>query len=236
MTKRLIDIFGALLGLLLLSPVLAASALAIRLAMGRPVLFRQRRRGLRGSVFELYKFRTMSEERDSAGELLPDELRLTPLGRWLRRASMDELPQLYNVLAGEMSLTGPRPLLACYYQRCDARQVRRYEAKPGITGWAQVNGRNALTWEEKFELDVWYVDHRSLWLDLKIVVLTLAALARRQGISRDGHATMPEFLGSAKGRESAPPDRAATGPRRRGPRTVLRGFFKGAKEACPHER
>jgi sugar transferase EpsL len=191
------DIFGSILGLAILSPALAGAALAIRLTMGRPLLFRQYRRGLRGEIFDLYKLRTMSAERDGSGKLLPDEQRLTPLGILLRRTSVDELPQLWNVLAGDMSLVGPRPLLACYYERCNTRQIRRYDLKPGITGWAQVRGRNALTWEEKFELDLWYVDHRSLWLDIGIAGLTLLAVLRRQGISGAGHATMPEFLGSA---------------------------------------
>lgn len=197
MARRSIDICGSLVGLLLCAPLLAIAIVTIGLTMGRPVLFRQKRRGLGGRIFQLYKLRTMSEERNAAGGLLPDGLRLTPMGRWLRRYSIDELPQLVNVLAGDMSLIGPRPLLADYYSRCTPRQRRRYDVKPGITGWAQVNGRNALTWEEKFELDIWYVDHRSLWLDLAIVERTLLALARRQGISQAGHATMPEFLGSA---------------------------------------
>lgn len=195
--KRLIDIAGSVVGLLLATPLLAIGIFTIRVTMGRPVLFRQKRRGLGGRIFRLYKLRTMSEERDAAGELLPDALRLTPAGLWLRRYSIDELPQLFNVLTGDMSLVGPRPLLAEYYARCTPRQRRRYETKPGITGWAQVNGRNTLTWEEKFELDIWYVDHRGPWLDMRILGRTLLALARRQGISQAGHATMPEFLGSA---------------------------------------
>lgn len=197
MAKRIMDILGSILGLAILSPVLAGAALAIRLTMGGPVLFRQSRRGLHGKIFGLYKLRTMSVARDAGGKLLSDEQRLTPLGRFLRCTSIDELPQLWNVLTGDMSLVGPRPLLACYYERCNARQIRRYDVKPGITGWAQVRGRNALTWEEKFELDLWYVDFRSFRLDIEIAGLTLLAVLRRQGISRAGHATMPEFLGSA---------------------------------------
>lgn len=196
--KRAIDIFGSLLGLLILSPLWAAAALGVRWTMGRPVMFRQNRRGLGGKLFQLYKLRTMSGEHLPNGQPLPDAQRLTRFGRFLRETSIDELPQLWNVLAGDMSLVGPRPLLACYYERCDARQNRRYAVKPGLTGWAQVRGRNTLTWEERFELDLWYVDHASLWLDIKIVFLTVLVLLRRQGISQPGHATMPEFLGTAR--------------------------------------
>ncbi|HTQ55065.1 MAG TPA: sugar transferase [Bryobacteraceae bacterium] len=200
MTKRLIDTAGAMLALILLSPVWAAAALAIRLTMGRPVLFRQPRCGLNGRVFELYKFRTMSDARNAAGELLPDEQRLTRWGRRLRRLSIDELPQLWNVLRGDMSLVGPRPLLPVYMERYNPVQRRRLEVRPGITGWCQINGRNALDWDEKFARDVWYVEHRGLWLDLQILARTIPAVLRRQGISQAGHATMPEFLGSPHGR------------------------------------
>lgn len=195
MVKRLVDILGSALGLAVLSPLLAGLACSIRFAMGRPVLFRHQRAGLHGKPFVLYKFRTMTDERGPDGELLPDALRLTRLGRFLRRWSLDELPQLWNVLKGDMSLVGPRPLLLEYVPNYNAFQRRRLAMKPGLTGWAQVNGRNALSWEEKFELDVWYVDHQSLWLDLKILAITLWQVLRGRGISQPGHATMPEFRG-----------------------------------------
>lgn len=193
--KRVLDLVGASIGLLLLSPLMAFIALLIRFTMGPPILFRQVRPGLHGKPFVMYKFRTMLDLRDEQGNLLPDEKRLTPLGRFLRSTSLDELPELFNVLKGDMSLVGPRPLLMEYLDRYTPEQFRRHEVKPGITGWAQVNGRNALTWEEKFKLDVWYVDHWSLWLDLKILGLTLIKVLRREGISHGRHATMPEFRG-----------------------------------------
>ena len=193
--KRLMDFIGAVVGLALLAPVMLLIALFICLNMGRPVLFRQFRPGLHGRPFVIYKFRTMKEERDSRGDLLPDGQRLTRLGRFLRNASLDELPELFNVLKGEMSLVGPRPLLIEYLDRYTPEQARRHEVKPGITGWAQVNGRNAITWEEKFKLDVWYVDNWSLWLDIKILWLTLVRVLKREGISAQGYATMPEFMG-----------------------------------------
>ena len=196
--KRAADVAGAAVALVLLSPVLAAIALAIRATMGRPVLFRQQRPGLGAKLFTLYKFRTMTEERDAEGNLLADEQRLTRLGRFLRRWSLDELPQLWNLLKGDMSLVGPRPLLKEYVARYNAHQRRRLEVKPGITGWAQIHGRNALTWEEKFDLDVWYVDNSSLWLDIKIVALTVWKVLRGEGISQPGHATMPVFLGGRR--------------------------------------
>ncbi len=163
--------------------------------MGAPVLFRQTRPGLRGKPFIMYKFRTMTDERDPQGNLLPDEQRLTRLGRFLRSTSLDELPELINVLKGDMSLVGPRPLLMKYLDRYTPEQFRRHEVKPGITGWAQVNGRNALTWEEKFKLDVWYVDNWNLWLDFKILLMTLVKVFRREGIGHGSQATMPEFRG-----------------------------------------
>lgn len=187
---------GATFGLVLLAPVMLVVALLIRLTMGSPVLFRQVRPGLYGRPFTMYKFRTMLDIRNERGELLPDELRLTPVGRFLRKTSLDELPELFNVLKGDMSLVGPRPLLMDYLDRYTPEQARRHEVKPGITGWAQVNGRNALTWEEKFKLDVWYVDNWSLWLDIKILFMTLVKVFKREGISADGHVTMPEFKGS----------------------------------------
>ena len=171
--------------------------MAIRITMGTPVFFRQQRPGLHGEPFTIYKFRTMTDKRDDQGDLLPDAERLTPFGRFLRIASLDELPELVNVLRGEMSLVGPRPLLMQYLERYTPEQARRHEVRPGITGWAQVNGRNALSWENKFELDVWYVDHVSLWLDLKIIALTLWKIVRREGISQPGRATMEEFVGTA---------------------------------------
>jgi lipopolysaccharide/colanic/teichoic acid biosynthesis glycosyltransferase len=170
--------------------------LLVRVNMGAPVLFHQERPGLHGRPFILYKFRTMRDLRDVEGRLLPDEMRLTRLGRILRSTSLDELPELFNVLKGEMSLVGPRPLLMEYLNRYTPEQARRHEVKPGITGWAQVNGRNAITWEEKFKLDVWYVDNWNLGLDLKILGLTLIKVLKREGISAGGHATMPEFRGS----------------------------------------
>jgi len=199
--KRLIDVTACLITLPVVLVVCGAVALAIWLTMGRPVLFRQKRAGLYGRVFELWKFRTMTNDRDESGRLLPDEKRLTRLGRFLRSTSLDELPQVWNVLRGEMSLVGPRPLLPEYLERYTPEQARRHEVRPGITGWAQVNGRNETTWEERFRRDVWYVDNWSLWLDLKILWLTVIKVLRRDGISRQGHATMPEFLGT--GAESA---------------------------------
>lgn len=187
--KRTIDLTVAGSGLLVLSPLLVASALGVFVTMGRPVLFWQLRPGKHGRPFRICKLRTM---RSGSGD---DQDRLTPLGRLLRAASIDEVPQLWNVLRGEMSLVGPRPLLMHYLARYDAHQARRHEVMPGITGWAQINGRNALTHEQRFELDVWYVDHWSLWLDGQILLRTCARLFERRGISANGHATMPEFLG-----------------------------------------
>jgi len=198
MLKRLLDIVGALLGLLLLSPVFLGITLAVRRRMGPPALFSQLRAGLGGRPFRLYKFRSMTDARDGNGSLLPDADRLTPLGVSLRRTSLDELPQLWNVLCGAMSLVGPRPLLPEYVPLYDERQRKRLSVRPGITGWAQINGRNALTWEEKFELDVWYVEHRSLWLDLEILAATAWKVLRREGISAPGAATMPPFRGSVE--------------------------------------
>lgn len=196
--KRVLDLVGASIGLLLLSPLMAFVALLIPFTMGPPILFRQVRPGLHGKPFVMYKFRTMLDLRDEQGNLLPDEKRLTPLGRFLRSTSLDELPELFNVLKGDMSLVGPRPLLMEYLDRYTPEQFRRHEVKPGITGWAQVNGRNALTWEEKLKLDVWYVDHWSLWLDLKILALTLWKVIKREGINHPGQATMEEFKGSMR--------------------------------------
>jgi sugar transferase EpsL len=197
-SKRIFDLLAATLGLLIISPVLLIVALLVRIRHGSPVLFGQKRPGLRGGPFQIYKFRTMTNARAADGSLLPDEHRLTPLGRFLRASSLDELPELFNVLRGEMSLVGPRPLLMQYLDRYSPEQARRHEVLPGITGWAQVNGRNALTWEDKFKLDVWYVDHWSFWLDLKILFLTISKVFKREGISQPGHATMEEFRGSGQ--------------------------------------
>lgn len=193
--KRAIDVFFPGIALLILSPMLGLAALLIRLRMGSPVLFRQIRPGLHGKPFTFYKFRTMTCDCDESGCPLPDECRLTKLGVFLRRSSIDELPQLWNVLKGDMSLVGPRPLLMQYLPRYTSEQMRRHDVKPGITGWAQVNGRNAISWEEKFELDVWYVDNWSVILDSKILFMTLLRVVRREGINQDGHATMEEFRG-----------------------------------------
>lgn len=194
--KRAFDLFVAVPLLVVLSPAMALLALAVRLFMGSPVIFRQARPGLHGKPFTIYKFRTMTDAHDAQGNLLPNEQRLTRFGRFLRSTSLDELPELFNVLKGEMSLVGPRPLHTRYLDRYTPEQARRHEVRPGITGWAQVNGRNALTWEQKFEHDVWYVDNRSLGLDFKILWLTALSVLRREGINAEGHVTMPEFRGS----------------------------------------
>lgn len=186
----------ALLLLLLLSPLLLTIALVVRLRLGGAVLFRQQRPGLHGRPFPLIKFRSMTEQRDAHGALLPDAQRLTPFGQWLRHSSLDELPELFNILRGEMAFVGPRPLLMEYLPLYTPEQARRHHVKPGLTGWAQVQGRNALSWEEKFRLDIWYVDHNNLWLDLHILLLTLATVIRRDGISAAGEATMTPFTGS----------------------------------------
>ncbi len=193
--KRLFDVAVAAAALLAGAPLLLALALAVRLMLGKPVLFVQERPGLHGAPFKLVKFRTMRDARDAEGRPLPDEARLTRLGRLLRATSLDELPELWNVLRGEMSLVGPRPLLMEYLPLYTPEQARRHEVRPGITGWAQVNGRNALSWEDKFQLDVWYVDNRSFWLDLKILGLTAVKVFRREGISQEGHATAEFFKG-----------------------------------------
>ncbi len=199
--KRLMDILGSGAGLVLLSPFLLVAAFLVRVKLGSPVFFRQQRPGLNGQPFMLVKFRTMTDERDGKGNLLSDEVRLTRFGQFLRSTSIDELPELWNVFVGEMSLVGPRPLLMQYLDRYTPEQARRHEMKPGITGWAQVNGRNALTWEEKFKLDVWYVDHWFLWLDIRILFATFLKVLRREGISGEGHATMQEFFGAISDKE-----------------------------------
>jgi len=194
--KRLLDVVGSAVALLLFAPILLLTALLVKVAIGSPVLFRQWRPGYRGHPFQLVKFRTMTQARDASGKLLPDAQRLTRLGRFLRAASLDELPELWNVLRGDMSLVGPRPLLMEYLPLYTEEQMRRHEAPPGITGWAQVNGRNALEWEEKFALDLWYVRHLSFLLDLRIMALTFVRVFARDGIGHGGEATMPWFTGS----------------------------------------
>jgi len=194
--KRAMDLFGALAALVLLSPIVVVLCILVRSKLGSPVFFRQVRPGIEGRPFKMVKFRTMTDERGPDSALLPDDQRLTALGAWLRSTSLDELPELFNVLKGDMSLVGPRPLLMDYLSLYNDRQARRHEVRPGITGWAQINGRNALSWEEKFELDVWYVDNRSLWLDIKILFKTVLQVLKRDGISHGEEATMPRFKGS----------------------------------------
>lgn len=194
--KRAVDLVGAALGLVLLSPFLIVGALLVWRRLGRPVFFRQLRPGRDGAPFEMYKLRTMTDERGPDGELLPDDQRMTRVGQWLRATSLDELPELCNVLKGDMSLVGPRPLLLEYLDLYTPEQARRHEVRPGVTGWAQVNGRNATSWDEKLAMDVWYVDHRSLWLDLWILVRTVVNVVTRRGIAADGHVTAPKFTGS----------------------------------------
>jgi lipopolysaccharide/colanic/teichoic acid biosynthesis glycosyltransferase len=193
--KRLFDLLASAMGLLLLAVPLAVLAWQVRRKLGSPVLFTQVRPGLHGQPFKMSKFRTMTDARDPSGALLPDAQRLTPFGRFLRASSLDELPELWNVLKGEMSLVGPRPLLMEYLPLYTPEQARRHAVRPGITGWAQVNGRNAISWADKFALDVWYVDHRSLWLDVRILWLTVRKVVVRDGISAAGEATMPKFEG-----------------------------------------
>lgn len=194
--KRVLDVVCSGLGLLVLSPVLLVLAILIALRLGRPVLFTQARPGLHGKPFRMLKFRSMTSVCDASGNLLPDEQRLTPFGQRLRSTSLDELPGLWSVLKGDMSLVGPRPLLMEYLPLYSPEQTRRHEVRPGITGWAQVNGRNAISWEEKFALDVWYVDNQSLWLDIKILLLTIKKVFVREGISAAGEATMSKFTGT----------------------------------------
>ena len=198
MIKRLFDIIATSATILILSPVIITAALIVRLKMGVPVFFKQKRPGLHGKPFIIYKFRTMTDKKDHDGKVLPDEMRLTPLGKFLRRFSIDELPQLFNVIRGDLSLVGPRPLLMEYLALYTPESARRHDVKPGITGWAQVNGRNALSWDERFKLDVWYVDNRSFMLDLKILWLTLIKVFRKEGINQNGHATMEKFKGGGK--------------------------------------
>ncbi len=191
--KRVFDLGATLIAIIFLSPLLAVLALMGRVILGKPVFFRQQRPGLHGQPFIIYKFRTMTEARNANGDLLPDGERLTRFGKFLRSTSLDELPELFNVLKGDMSLVGPRPLLMQYLDRYTPEQARRHEVKPGLTGWSQVNGRNAISWEEKFKLDVWYVDNRSIWLDIKIILITVWMIIRREGINQPGQPTMGEF-------------------------------------------
>lgn len=193
--KRAFDIVVSFTALLILSPVLGVLAVLVANKLGRPVLFRQPRPGRHGEVFELRKFRTMSDERDENGELLPDAERLTAFGKMLRKTSLDELPTLLNILTGEMSLVGPRPLLVEYLPRYSERHAHRHDVRPGLTGWAQVNGRNTLQWPERFDMDVWYVENQSFWLDIKILFLTVATVLKREGVSASDHVTMPKFTG-----------------------------------------
>lgn len=196
MTKRIFDLLvGSVLAIVLL-PIMLAVAVIVRVRLGSPVLFRQRRPGLHGRPFTLLKFRTMSDAQSRDGHLLPDAERLPPIGRALRASSLDELPELWNVIRGDMSLVGPRPLLMEYLELYSPEQARRHDVRPGLTGWAQIHGRNALNWEDRFRLDVWYADHHSLWLDLRILVATLRTVLTRRGISAPGEPTMPKFTGS----------------------------------------
>lgn len=196
--KRFFDLIFVVPAMIIFLPLYAILAFSVKMFIGSPVFFSQYRPGYHGKPFKLYKFRTMTDERGMDGKLLPDAERLTGFGSFLRSTSLDELPEFYNVLKGEMSLVGPRPLMMQYLSRYSPEQARRHEVKPGITGWAQIHGRNALTWEEKFKLDVWYVDHRSLWLDVKVIFMTLWKIIEREGINQPGQATMEEFRGNIK--------------------------------------
>lgn len=205
--KSALDRAAAAAVLVALAPVMGAVAVAVARRLGRPVLFRQVRPGLHGRPFVMVKFRTMSDARGADGALLPDTDRLPAFGRWLRATSLDELPELWNVLRGEMSLVGPRPLLSRYLDRYTPEQARRHDVRPGITGWAQVNGRNSLSWEDKFALDVWYVDHCSFGLDVRILAQTILKVVRRDGVTAADHSTMHEFMGPAQPSALAPVDR-----------------------------
>jgi sugar transferase EpsL len=195
LSKRIFDLIATLVGLVIISPILFIIAVLVWYYHGRPIIYRQQRPGLRGNPFLIYKFRSMTDVRDPTGDLLPDSGRLTGFGRFLRSTSLDELPELLNVFRGDMSLVGPRPLLMRYLERYSDEQMRRHNVVPGLTGWAQVNGRNALTWQDKFRLDVWYVDHWTFWLDIKILFMTIGKVFKREGITQVGHATSEEFMG-----------------------------------------
>ncbi len=194
--KRLFDFIVSLIALILFAPVFLVLAILVRINLGSPVLFSQKRPGKNGRIFTLWKFRSMVDARDAVGQLRTDAERLTRFGQWLRASSLDELPELWNILCGDMSLVGPRPLLIEYLPLYSAEQARRHEVRPGLTGWAQINGRNALSWEEKFRLDVWYVEHRTFWLDLKVIGLTVVKVLRRKDVSAAGEATMTRFTGT----------------------------------------
>ncbi len=194
--KRVFDIIASLVLIIIAFPLLILIGVLVRIKLGSPVLFRQERPGKQNKIFMIYKFRTMNNRMDTNGNLQPDKARLTRFGSLLRKTSMDELPELFNILKGDMSFVGPRPLLVQYLTRYNSDQIRRHEVRPGLTGWAQVNGRNAITWEEKFDLDVWYVDNWSLWLDLKIIMKTILVVLKRNGINAEGEATIGEFVGS----------------------------------------
>jgi len=195
-SKRIFDLIVTILGLILLSPFILLTVLSVGIFLGTPILFRQKRPGYKGQPFYIFKFRTMTDASDSAGNLLPDTERLTQLGRFLRAFSLDELPELLNILRGEMSVVGPRPLLMEYLERYSTEQMRRHNVYPGLTGWAQVNGRNAISWQDKFRYDVWYVDNWSFWLDIKIILMTLWKVIKREGISQPGQATTEYFTGN----------------------------------------
>ena len=194
--KRVLDMIVSMVALVLLSPIIGITALLILKKIGSPVIFKQQRPGLLGKPFNVYKFRTMTDQRDEKGELLPDDVRLTSFGKLVRKLSLDELPQLWNVFKGDMSFVGPRPLLMEYLPLYNEHQARRHELRPGITGWAQVNGRNAISWEQKFEYDVWYVDNQSFWLDVKILFMTVLKVFQSEGINQTGQATMTKFTGT----------------------------------------
>lgn len=204
-SKRLFDLILTILGLILISPLLLILVILIWLINGRPILFRQRRPGFLGAPFMIIKFRTMTNDRDKNEHLKPDSERITPLGKFLRATSLDELPELINVLRGEMSLVGPRPLLMKYLERYTPEQGRRHNMLPGITGWAQINGRNALSWDDRFGMDVWYIDNWSLWLDIKILLLTFWKVLTREGISQPGYATSEEFMGKQEASQEEKP-------------------------------
>ncbi len=196
LSKRIFDLIAATLGLIILSPIILLTVLLVRLFLGTPILFRQTRPGYKGKPFTVYKFRTMTDARGADGNPLPDSARLTRFGRFMRSLSLDELPELFNILRGDMSLVGPRPLLVEYLPLYSSEQMRRHDVYPGLTGWAQVNGRNAITWPDKFKLDVWYVDHWTFWLDIKILFLSLWKVVTREGVSQEGQATVKYFTGN----------------------------------------